>query len=381
MYSILIVDDDPVSQMMLKRILGQQGYRVEMAQNGQEGIQKAQEIQPALIICDWMMPIMDGLDVCRFIKTHPQLCTSFFILLTSRTDLDDRIEGLNAGADEFLAKPIDMNELKARVRAGLRLHQLNQDLQIQKQALENELAEAVGYVRSLLPAPMEAPLRIESLFLPSRQLGGDCFDYFWLTVETLAIYLLDVSGHGLGAALPSVSILNLLRSRSLQGVNYAHPAEVLTALNQSFQMSNHDNKYFTIWYGVYHLPSQTLTYSSAGHPPALLWTDQGRHCQHLKTSGFPIGLFSEGGYASSHCQVPFGSLMYILSDGVYEIYQPEGVIWGIDAFEKLLHDNAACYEKTLPEILESIQSSAKATAFMDDLSLLKIHFPLDRSIA
>jgi phosphoserine phosphatase RsbU/P len=375
MYSILIVDDDPVSQMMLKRILGQQGYRVEMAQNGQEGIQKAQEIKPALIICDWMMPIMDGLDVCRFIKTHSQLCTSFFILLTSRTDLDDRIEGLNAGADEFLAKPINMNELKARVRAGLRLYQLNQDLQVQKQALENELAEAVGYVRSLLPAPMEAPLRIESLFLPSRQLGGDCFDYFWLTVETLAIYLLDVSGHGLGAALPSVSILNLLRSRSLQGVNYANPAEVLTALNQSFQMSNHDNKYFTIWYGVYHLPSQTLTYSSAGHPPALLWTDQGRHCQHLKTSGFPIGLFSEGGYTSSHCQVPLGSLMYILSDGVYEIYQPEGSIWGIDAFEKLLYDNAACYNKTLPEILDSIQSSAKATAFMDDLSLLKIHFP------
>jgi phosphoserine phosphatase RsbU/P len=375
MYSILIVDDDPVSQMMLKRILGQQGYRVEMAQNGQEGIQKAQEIKPALIICDWMMPIMDGLDVCRFIKTHPQLCTSFFILLTSRTDLDDRIEGLNAGADEFLAKPINMNELKARVRAGLRLHQLNQDLQVQKQALETELAEAVGYVRSLLPAPMQAPLRIESLFLPSRQLGGDCFDYFWLTVETLAIYLLDVSGHGLGAALPSVSVLNLLRSRSLQGINYANPAEVLTALNQSFQMSNHDNKYFTIWYGVYHLPSQTLTYSSAGHPPALLWTDQGRHCQHLKTPGFPIGLFSEGGYTSRQCQVPFGSLMYILSDGVYEIYQPEGGIWGIDAFEKLLCDNAAYYDQTLPEILNSIQSSAKATAFMDDLSLLKIHFP------
>jgi phosphoserine phosphatase RsbU/P len=375
MYSILIVDDDPVSQMMLKRILGQQGYRVEMAQNGQEAIQKVQEIKPALIICDWMMPIMDGLDVCRFIKTHPQLCTSFFILLTSRTDLDDRIEGLNAGADEFLAKPINMNELKARVRAGLRLHQLNQDLQVQKQALENELAEAVGYVRSLLPAPMQAPLRIESLFLPSRQLGGDCFDYFWLTVETLAIYLLDVSGHGLGAALPSVSVLNLLRSRSLQGVNYANPAEVLTALNQSFQMSNHDNKYFTIWYGVYHLPSQTLTYSSAGHPPALLWTDQGRHCQHLKTPGFPIGLFSEGGYSSSQCQVPFGSLMYILSDGVYEIYQPEGSIWGIDAFEKLLCDNAAYYNQTLPEILNSIQTSAKATAFMDDLSLLKIHFP------
>jgi phosphoserine phosphatase RsbU/P len=210
MYSILIVDDDPVSQLMLKRILSQQGYHVEMAENGQEGIQKVQDILPALIICDWMMPVVNGLEVCRFVKSHPQLCTSFFVLLTSRTDLEDRIEGLNAGADEFLAKPINMNELKARVRAGLRLHQLNQDLQAQKQALETELAEAASYVRSLLPPPMLAPLSIESLFLPSHQLGGDCFDYFWVNNQTLAIYLLDVSGHGLGAALPSVSILNLL---------------------------------------------------------------------------------------------------------------------------------------------------------------------------
>jgi phosphoserine phosphatase RsbU/P len=375
MYSILIVDDDPVSQMMLKRILGQQGYCVETAQDGQEGIRKAQDIQPALIICDWMMPIMDGLDVCRFIKTNPNLCTAFFILLTSRTDLDDRIEGLNAGADEFLAKPINMNELKARVRAGLRLHQLNQDLQAQKQALENELAEAVSYVRSLLPAPMLAPLHIESLFLPSRQLGGDCFDYFWLAPETLAIYLLDVSGHGLGAALPSVSVLNLLRSQSLQGVDYTEPAEVLTALNQGFQMSNHDNKYFTIWYGVYHLPTQTLTYASAGHPPALLWTEQGHRCQHLKTSGFPVGLFSEGDYTNSQCQIPSGSLMYILSDGVYEIAQPGGDIWGLQSFEALLQDNLAYYSQPLPDILSSIQSSANATAFTDDLSLLKIRFP------
>lgn len=379
MYSILIVDDDPVSQLMLKRILGQQeGYQVATAMNGQEGIQKAQEMHPALIICDWMMPVTNGLEVCRFIKTHPQLCTSFFILLTSRTDLDDRIEGLNAGADEFLAKPINMNELKARVRAGLRLHQLNQDLQAQKQALEAELAEAAGYVRSLLPPSMVSPLRIESLFLPSRQLGGDCFDYFWLTKETLALYLLDVSGHGLGAALPSVSILNLLRSQSLSGVNYAEPAEVLTALNNAFQMSNHDNKYFTIWYGVYHLPSQRLTYSSAGHPPALLWTalsSQPASCQHLKTAGFPIGLFGEEEYTSLQCEIPSGSLMYILSDGVYEIYRPDGSIWGLQSFERLLHDRPEAHQQPLAQILHEIQTQTCTTAFLDDFSLLKIQFP------
>lgn len=375
MYSILIVDDDPVSQLMLKRILSQQGYRVETAENGQAGIEKAQALLPALIICDWMMPIVNGLDVCRFVKSHTQLCTSFFVLLTSRTDLDDRIEGLNAGADEFLAKPINMNELKARVRAGLRLHQLNQDLQTQKQALETELAEAAGYVRSLLPPPMLTPLQVESVFLPSHQLGGDCFDYFWLKDETLAIYLLDVSGHGLGAALPSVSILNLLRSQSLQGVDYSEPAEVLTALNQAFQMTNHDNKYFTIWYGVYNLSTLSLTYASAGHPPALLWTAHDSRCQRLKTQGFPIGFFPDAEYISSHCQIQPGSVLYVLSDGVYEIYQPEGTVWGLNAFEALLENAPACHDQSLGKILESIQSSANVSAFMDDLSMLKVKFP------
>ena len=372
MYSILIVDDDPVSQLMIKRILSQQGYQVEMADNGQEGIRKAQDLLPALILCDWMMPYVNGLDVCRFVKSHSQLHRSFFVLFTSRTDLEDRIEGLNAGADEFLAKPINMDELKARVRAGLRLYQLNQDLQTQKLALEAELSEAAGYIRSLLPPPLQMPLQIDSLFLPSRQLGGDCLDYFWLDDQTLAFYLLDVSGHGLGAALPSISLFNMLRSRLLQGVNYAEPGEVLTALNQTFQMSNHDNKYFTIWYGVYQFSTHTLAYSSAGHPPAL-WFQQNSPCQRLKTLGFPIGFFSDSDYVSQRCQIPAGSTLFIFSDGVYEISLIEE-IWGLDAFAALLQTDETYRNQALPNILEQIQRCTKTKTFRDDFSILKIQF-------
>jgi sigma-B regulation protein RsbU (phosphoserine phosphatase) len=373
MYSILVIDDDPVTKLMLRRILEQQGYTVETAQDGQEGIQKVTQIVPALIICDWLMPIKNGLEVCRFVKSHPNLCTTFFVLLTSKVDLADRIEGLNAGADEFLAKPIDMNELKARVRAGLRLHQLNQDLQAQKQVLETELAEAASYVRSILPAPMQSPLRIESLFLPSRQLGGDCFDYFWLNSGTLVLYLLDVAGHGLGAALPSVSILNLLRSQSLAGVNYTEPGEVLSALNRVFQMSNHGDKYFTIWYGVYRHTTQQLLFASGGHPPALLWT-QSNQCQLLKTGGFPIGLFPDEAYTSAECSISDGSTLYLFSDGVYEVLQPEGETWGLDAFQSLLQAQSTHHHWTLTELLQGIQLHANAEAFIDDVSLIKVRF-------
>jgi phosphoserine phosphatase RsbU/P len=373
MYSILIIDDDPVTKLMLRRILEQQGYTVDTAKDGQEGIQKAATMQPALIICDWLMPITDGLEVCRFVKSSEKLCTTFFVLLTSRVDLEDRIEGLNAGADEFLAKPINPNELKARVRAGLRLHQLNQDLQAQTQALEAELAEAASYVRSILPAPMETPFQIESLFLPSRQLGGDCFDYFWLNPETLVIYLLDVAGHGLGAALPSVSILNLLRSQSLSGVHYDEPAEVLAALNRGFQMSQQGDKYFTMWYGVYHHPTQSLKFASAGHPPALLWsqTNQG---QALKTKGFPIGLFPDETYQSATCKVLASSTLYLFSDGVYEVHQPDGEIWGLSSLQELLQDNPSHPDISLSQLAKDIQTHAKCDGFIDDFSLIKVRF-------
>src|SRR6476469_8572973 len=267
---ILVIDDDPVIRLVLTRNLQNQGYEVAIARNGEEGIELAEQMRPALIICDWMMPGRDGLEVCRQVKANSDLSTTFFILLTSRGEVEDRVRGLDSGADDFLSKPIEMNELKARVRAGLRLHQTTQDLQTQKQLLEAELAEAADYVRSLLPDPLSDFPAINACFIPSRQLGGDCFDYFWLDPDYLAIYLLDVSGHGLGSALPSISVLNLLRSQSLPGVNFYLPDRVLSGLNETFQMSGHNERYFTIWYGVYNQTKRQLAYASAGHPPAIL---------------------------------------------------------------------------------------------------------------
>ncbi|NEO26199.1 MAG: response regulator, partial [Kamptonema sp. SIO4C4] len=216
MVRILVIDDDPPIQLLLKRTLATQDYEVFVASDGVEGLKQAKELIPAMVICDWVMPRMNGIELCRHIKQLPELSTTFFILLTSKKTIDDRVEGLDAGADDFLCKPIDPVELQARVRAGLRLHQLSSDLQHQKQLLEAELAEAAEYVCSILPEPIAHPsVTIDTRFIPSSQLGGDSFDYYWLDEEHLVLYLLDVSGHGLRAALPSLSVINLLRSRAL----------------------------------------------------------------------------------------------------------------------------------------------------------------------
>ena len=377
MAQILIIDDDSTTQLLLERTLNTQGYDITLASDGEEGLIKARAIRPALIICDWIMPRKNGLEVCRQIKSTPELSTTFFILLTSLDSVEDRVKGLDAGADDFLCKPIEMHELKARVRAGLRLHQLSQDLQQQKQLLEAELAEAAEYVGTILPEPLDHPsLTIDVCFVPSRQLGGDSFDYFWLDENCLVFYLLDVSGHGLRASLPSLSVINLLRSRALSNVNYYQPSTVLRGLNQTFQMSDRNDKYFTIWYGVYNRQQHTLTYSSAGHPPAILLPPKGSKLneRRLKTPGVPIGMFPDVKYIDSTCKIEPNSSLYVFSDGIYEVEQKTGTHWGLERLISLLKKYQQTPNRDLKRLLQYVRSWHPNFQFEDDLSILQVDF-------
>jgi phosphoserine phosphatase RsbU/P len=383
MTRILVIDDDIAIRTMLERAL-RKVYEVVVASDGEEGLFLARQLHPAMIICDWMMPRIDGLEVCRQIKMTPAFSTTFFILLTSLGSVEDRVKGLDAGADDFLCKPIEINELQARVRAGMRLHQLSHDLRLQKQLLEMELAEAADYVRSILPEPLiDRRLSIDFRFLPSRQLGGDGFDYYWLDSEHLVLYLLDVAGHGLRAALPSLSVINLIRSKGLNRVNYYRPNEVLQGLNQIFQITQRNDKYFTIWYGIYNTVRRELTYASAGHPPAILLskTPSGRMDEaRLKAPGFPIGMFLEAEYVNQSHRVEFPGSLYLFSDGIYEIDRPDGRIWGLDNFIEALHEYHERSDTDLDRFIQSIHALHSEGTFNDDLSIMQVNFRgFDRS--
>lgn len=378
MFKILIIDDDPVIRAILERTLQDQGYEVRSAESGEAGIAVADQWQPALIICDWLMPGIDGLTVCRQLKANSS-SAPFFIVLSSRSELDDRVMGLDAGADDFLTKPIEIIEMLARVRAGLRLYQsaqdlqqLAQDLQQQKQHLEAELAEAAEYVTSLLPKPLTGEVSSQAVFVPSKQLGGDCFDFCWLDPDYLMVYLLDVSGHGMGSALLSVSIQHLLRSQSLPGINFYRPEDVLRGLNEMFQMSAQNPRYFSLWYGIYNRVQHRLTYASAGHPPAILLSGQhSSQYQLLKTRGAPIGMLADTKYVSAQCSIPRPSLLFLFSDGAYDFrcYQP----WSLDHLIQLLIDQSQ-HHRPLATFPATIQTQVGIDSFEDDLSILQFQF-------
>ncbi|MBD0334489.1 MAG: SpoIIE family protein phosphatase [Cyanobacteria bacterium Co-bin13] len=373
MTDILVIEHDPITEHFLVHTLRQQGYTVTTAHTGQEGLTQAKTLQPAVIICDWNIPgTVDGLTICQTVKQSIDLSTTFFLLLTSRHSIADRVKGLELGADDLLSTPVDVNELRARVRAGLRLHQLARDLRQQKQRLEDELAEAEAYVRSLLPHSQGGRVPIHARFVPSQQLGGDCYDYYWLDPDYLVMYLLDVSGHGLGSALLSTSVLNVLRSQSLPDVNFYRPEKVLKALNETFQMSDQNQKYFTIWYGVLNCANRQLLYASAGHPPAILISEQpqGFSAERLRTPGMPIGMMPEARYQWQRCQVPPNSTLYLFSDGLYEVLQDNREYIGLDGFIDFLSQGQR--QKHVDDILQSVEQRRSANSATDDMSLVAI---------
>jgi len=142
---------------------------------------------------------------------------------------------------------------------------------LQSDEFDREIGKARSYVEALLPAPLtDGPVKADWLFEPCSKLGGDAFGYGALSGTQFLIYMMDVSGHGAGAALHSVAVMNLLRQRALPGTDMADPAQVLAALNHMFQMDDHAGMYFTLWYGVYDTASRQLRYASAGHHPAFL---------------------------------------------------------------------------------------------------------------
>jgi PAS domain S-box-containing protein len=260
----------------------------------------------------------------------------------------------------------DITELKlAREKVQHTLSALEQT----QARLEGELAEAAGYVRSLLPAPLAGPIEADWCYLPCSHLGGDGFGYHWLDPDHLALYLLDVSGHGVGSALLSISVLNVLRTQLLYVIDFRNPGAVLEGLNRAFPMDRNNDKYFTIWYGVYHKPSGTLTYASGGHHAAILITGEGK-CGSLSSNGPVVGVTTDLKYPSAQVQVPAQAELYLFSDGAYEIARPDGSWQSWAEFAQFLQEN----RPSIGTIVTRMRQIHGVDEFEDDLSLLKLKF-------
>lgn len=302
---------------------------------------------------------------------------------TSSSTVDDNAEAAQLRTDltQLQAEYEDLKLLyEAMIQHGEavedQLAEQNLLLERTQARLDDELNDAGRYVFSILPDKRAASPATDWLLVPSTELGGDSFGYHEIDDDHFAIYLLDVCGHGVGAALLSVTVINVLRASALANADFRDPSTVLRALNDTFPMEKQNNMFFTIWYGVYKKSTGELRYATGGHPPSILI----KGANHLEDTasrellitlgGIAIGALPEMEYESSVAQVAPGDRLLVISDGTFEVNGPGDEMLSVEA----LADFAQAQGCGPQGVLDWVRSFNGDGPLPDDFSLLEIHF-------
>jgi len=381
--TVLLVDDQPIIGEAVRRMLvGEPGIAFHYCRDATAAIDMAATLGPTVILQDLVMPDIEGLDLVRMFRADDRFRDVPIIVLSTKEEPAIKAEAFARGANDYLVKLPDRLELIARVRyhsrgyvALLERNEAFSALQASQQVLANDLATAATYVRSLLPAPLDMnDIRADWRFIPSAELGGDAFGYHALDDGHFAVYLLDVCGHGVGAALLSVSALNAIRSEALPQTDFHDPGAVLAALNKAFPMERQNDMFFTIWYGVFDRGTRRLRWAGGGHPPALLLAGGDRPPRRLDSDGPLIGAVDGLEFDSQEVDVPAGARLFVYSDGAFEISRADGSMWAFDEFVRTLSATPDGAENRMDGLVTHIRQVAQRDDFSDDFSMVELVF-------
>jgi sigma-B regulation protein RsbU (phosphoserine phosphatase) len=378
---VLLVDDQVmVGETVRKMLASERDIEYRFCPDPAAAIDTANEFHPTVILQDLVMPDIDGLQLVKFYRANPGTRDTPLVVLSSKEEPIIKAKAFALGANDYLVKLPDKLEVIARVRYHsrgyinlLERNDAYRKLAEKQRELAAEVNRAARYVQSLLPPPLASgPFSINWKFVPSTQLAGDMFGYHWIDKKHFTLYLLDVSGHGVGSALLAVSAANVLSAQGLPGVDPRDPGQVMTKLNEMFQMDRQDGKYFTIWYGVYRPAGRQLTYCNAGHPPALL------HCngsvQQLEADGPAVGMVPELPYGTRTTTVGEGARLLVYSDGVFEVEKPDGQMWQYTDFVERIGPELTRDGDLLDRHLKFIREMHAGDILGDDFSMVEVRF-------
>jgi serine phosphatase RsbU (regulator of sigma subunit) len=265
----------------------------------------------------------------------------------------------------------------------LRYHRRAQDETTEADAMDQEWREASQYVASILPHPIDhGPVHANWFYQPSTRVAGDAFGYQMQDERHFSLFLLDVSGHGTGAAMHAITVAQVLRERVLPNVDFLDPAAVIGGLNARFQMHRNNDLFFTIWYGVYDIVERVLIFASAGHHAAYLLPADNVSWPALPllTRNPIVGMLPDPEIATAEVEVPPGSTLHLFSDGVFEVTDREGRQLGLDDILPMLPlaanpDGAAAAADQPRKLYDRIRAIARPGPLDDDFSALVFRFP------
>jgi phosphoserine phosphatase RsbU/P len=369
--TILVVDDSPVNLQVLVRTLHGTGHRVLAAKDGRAALDIARRAKPDLMLLDVMMPEVDGFEVCRAIKADPETQDTVVIFLSALGEVADKVSGLKLGAVDYVTKPIQAEEVLARVANHLTSQYLERELRRNRDRLNRELEAAARMQRKILPPslPSHASLQFAAHYQTSRHAGGDYYDVMDLDEDRFGVMVADVSGHGAPAAIVMAMMRTALHAYSAAP---DEPSAVLTFLNEHFDYLHGSAMFATALYAVLHADSRTVQLSCAGHPPPLI----SRPSQGVTTlpvdAVTPLLLMDLGAVPTTTHQLQRGDRLLLYTDGVTEREAPDGRMYDdrlAASFGKVAHLAPSAILWSLVADLEAFADGREPS---DDFTLLVI---------
>jgi sigma-B regulation protein RsbU (phosphoserine phosphatase) len=383
---ILIADDQDLIRFKLQTDLQKWGHEVTAAADGEQAWELFQKGEFTIVITDWMMPHVDGLELVRRIRARKPDNYVYVVMLTAKAEKHDIVAGMGAGADDFLAKPFHRDELQLRVRAAIRITNLYRELNETNRRLKRSHDAFIQIQRSFLPAPKPevAGFQFAWQHRPCGELGGDMLNIVRLGDQQLGIYLLDVTGDGVPAALlattlgrvltPATDSASLLVERDAAGsaTRVREPVEVLGELTRHFG-TQEDKQFFTLVYGILNLQTRELRFASAGHVPVLHQRAKQSPAM-LDVDGFPIGI---GADASEFQQRPValaaGDRLLLYSDGLTDAMNADGEVFGAARLiERVKELGRQSLDEMVRLLLEELSRWSGKPVFKDDVSMLAV---------
>lgn len=389
---ILIVDDEIANRKLLAGIFKKEGCELIEAGDGVEAIKLAFQELPDLILLDIMMPEKDGYEVCYELKRDSRSADIPIIFLSAKAEKEDKIKGLELGGVDYVTKPFDRREVLARAKAQLKIRNLtkelilaNKNLIIKQERIDEDLKAGGEIQRSLISInpPETKDIDVVWRFMPCQKIGGDIFNILRLDKDHWAIYMLDVSGHGITSAMIAVSVSQMLQPRvgllpkkTIENPPYykiVNPAGVLDAMDKEYPIERF-SKFFTISYCILNVKDGTLRYSNAGHPPPVLLHRDGT-LELLKEGGTIIGMGGLLPFEEGERKLQFGDKLFLYTDGIVEYQNADGSFYGEDRFFaelQRLKDNLI--SNIVDGVIESMMYFGNNTEPQDDISLLAVEF-------
>ena len=379
---VLIAEDAAVMRLKLKRFLEQEmGVEVIVAEDGDQAWDIFREEDVRFVISDWMMPGYDGPELCQRIRGLSGRPYTYFILVTSKTEKEDLLEGMASGADDYVTKPYDEAELKSRVTAGFRVVQLEQTLAEKTVQLEEALHSASLVQQRMLPdrnrlaaLKHEYGLDVVYRYVSSESVGGDVLGMTEKQDGVLALFLADVSGHGIAASMAAVSLQTYLFTLLRETDN---PLEIAKRTNAFCSQELPEHLYATFVYLYLDTRLGSGWVLVAGHPPVLHLMSDGRAILH-ESAIPPMGLFDElpDDISVDEFALAPGERFLVYTDGVIETRDSAGRFFGTDNLLESFTCTKDLPIENLPAILEDQLGAwrGREVAADDDITYLAVGF-------